>query len=68
MRFIAEHSNIPVPKLHCCFKDDEAVYLIMEYIEGVGMNKLEVHLDVTKELKSNLVAHASLNNHDRHLK
>jgi serine/threonine protein kinase len=38
MKFIAEHTNIPVPKLYCCFEDDEAVYLVMEYIEGVGMN------------------------------
>ncbi len=64
MRFIAEHTNIPVPKLHCCFEDDEAVYLVMEYIEGVGMNELEeekrkavekeleVYLEVMKKLKS----------------
>jgi serine/threonine protein kinase len=64
MAFIAEHTNIPIPKLHCCFEDDEAVYLIMEYIEGVGMNELEeekrkfvekeleVYLEVLKEMKS----------------
>jgi aminoglycoside phosphotransferase (APT) family kinase protein len=64
MRFIAKHTNIPVPKLHCCFEDDEAVYLVMEYIEGVGMNELgkekrkivekeiELHLEEMKKLKS----------------
>lgn len=62
--FIAEHTNIPVPKLHCCFEDDGAVYLVMEYVEGVGMNELgeekrkvveeelEVHLAAMKKLKS----------------
>lgn len=64
MTFITEHTNIPVPKLHCCFEDDEAVYLIMEYVEGVGMNELEeekrkvveeeleVHSAEMKKLKS----------------
>jgi aminoglycoside phosphotransferase (APT) family kinase protein len=64
MKFIAEHTNIPVPKLYCCFEDDEAVYLVMEYIEGVGMDgleeekrkvvekELEIHLETMKKLKS----------------
>jgi hypothetical protein len=64
MKFIAEHTNIPVPKLYCCFEDDEAVYLVREYIEGVGMNELEakkrkvvekeleIHLGTMKKLKS----------------
>lgn len=64
LRFIAEHTDIPVPKLHCCFEDGEAVYLVMEYIEGVGMNELEenkrkvvekeleVYLESMKKLKS----------------
>lgn len=34
MRFIAENTDIPIPKLHCNFEDDGAVYLIMEYVEG----------------------------------
>lgn len=66
MMFIPEHTNIPVPKLHCCFEDDEAVYLIMQYAEGVGMNELaeekrkvieeelEVHSAVMKKLKSKI--------------
>jgi len=64
MMFIAEHTNIPVPKLHCRFEDDEAVYLVMEYVEGVCMNELEeekrkiveeelqVHSAAMKTLKS----------------
>ncbi|KAM5436619.1 hypothetical protein McanMca71_001737 [Microsporum canis] len=28
MKFIAENTDIPVPKLYCCFEDDEAVYLV----------------------------------------
>jgi len=40
MQFIAEHTKIPVPKLHCCFEDDGAVILVMEYIDGIGMNEL----------------------------
>jgi hypothetical protein len=41
MMFIAEHTNIPVSKLHCCFEDDGEVYLVMEYVEGIGMNEGE---------------------------
>jgi len=64
MAFIAEHTNIPVPKLHCCFEDDEAVYLVMEYIDGTRMSELEeekrkvvekeleLHLETLKKLKS----------------
>lgn len=28
-------------KLYACFKDDETVYLVTEYVEGRGMNQLE---------------------------
>ena len=41
MKFIAEKTNIPVPKLYGCFGDDGAAYLVMEYIEGVTMNGLD---------------------------
>lgn len=63
IRFITEKTNIPVPKLYCCFEDNEAVYLVMEYVEGVGMNELpeeqrkivefevRVHLDTLKKLR-----------------
>ncbi|KAM5441511.1 hypothetical protein MferCBS31731_003582 [Microsporum ferrugineum] len=64
MKFIAENTDIPVPKLYCCFEDDEAVYLVTQYVEGVGMNELEeekrkvvekeleLHLESMKKLKS----------------
>lgn len=64
MKFIAENTDIPVPRLHCCFEDDEAVYLVMEYVEGVGMNELdeekrkvvekevELYLKAMKKLRS----------------
>lgn len=41
LEFIAQNTTIPVPKLYACFRDDEAVYLITEYIEGRGMDELE---------------------------
>lgn len=40
MQFIAEKTDIPVPKLYGCFEDDGAAYLVMEYVEGVPMNEL----------------------------
>ena len=40
MQFIANNTNIPIPKLHCSFEDDGAVYIIMEYVEGVTMDQL----------------------------
>lgn len=64
MRFIVENTDIPVPKLYGRFEDDGAVYLVMEYIEGVTMNTLtaelrqvvesevEHHLETLRALKS----------------
>jgi len=40
MRYIADNTNIPIPKLHCDFEDDGAVYLVMEYVEGNTMDQL----------------------------
>ncbi|KAI9842965.1 MAG: hypothetical protein M1837_006702 [Sclerophora amabilis] len=40
LKLVAEKSTIPVPSLYCCFEDDEAVYLVTEYVEGVGMDEL----------------------------
>jgi serine/threonine protein kinase len=63
MAFIAKHTNILILKLYYYFEDDKAVYLIIEYIKGVGINKLkeekwkfvekelEVYLKVLKEMK-----------------
>lgn len=56
MQFIATNTNIPVPKLLSCFEDDNAVYLITEYIEGVAMSELseEERKVVEKELEGHL--------------
>jgi serine/threonine protein kinase len=40
LKFIREKTNIPVPSLICDFKDDESHYVIMEYVEGIGMNDI----------------------------
>ena len=67
LRFIKETTNIPVPKLYCQFEDADAVYLIMEYIEGVDMDELgedekkvvaeelELHLQTLHTLRSSKV-------------
>lgn len=56
LRYIREMTNIPVPTVCCEFEDDEAYYLITEYIEGVSMSDLtEVQkVTVTKEIKLHL--------------
>ncbi|KID96420.1 Protein kinase-like domain protein, partial [Metarhizium majus ARSEF 297] len=66
LRFIAENTNIPVPKLYGCFEDDNAVYLVTELIEGVEMAdlepvqrklvelELEGYVDVLRGLKSSV--------------
>ena len=56
MQFVSEHTRIPVPVLHCAFTDDNAVYLVMEYVEGVNMADLtedEKHV-VKQELAKHL--------------
>lgn len=40
LQFVAENTNIPIPKLIACFEDDGAAYLVTEYVEGVGMTEL----------------------------
>lgn len=40
LQFIRKMTDIPVPKVHCCFEDDEAVYLVTEEIKGVAMHTL----------------------------
>ena len=42
LRFIANNTDIPVPKLYGCFEDNDSVYLVMEYIEGVAMASLSL--------------------------
>ena len=62
MQFVSEHTKIPVPVLHCAFADDDAVYLVMEYVAGVGMDSLtedEKHV-VKQELAEHLESLHSL--------
>ncbi|KAH9216211.1 kinase-like domain-containing protein [Leptodontidium sp. 2 PMI_412] len=40
LRYIHEMTNIPVPTVYCDFEDDQAYYLITEYIQGVSMSEL----------------------------
>lgn len=40
LRFVRRVSNIPVPTVYGSFEVDGAYFLIMEYIEGVGMSQL----------------------------
>lgn len=62
LRYIKENSSIPVPDLHACFKDDNCAYLIMSYVEGVGMDSLadDQKEIVTQELKEHLKTMHSL--------
>lgn len=34
MLFVAKHTNIPVPKVHCAFAEKGQTYILMERIEG----------------------------------
>ncbi|KAK4125625.1 kinase-like protein [Parathielavia appendiculata] len=43
LRFISRHTEIPVPLLFCDFEDDDAYYLITQYVEGVNMADLPDH-------------------------
>lgn len=64
LQFVRESSTVPVPKLYCAFQDDNAVYVVMEDIEGVTMDQLEPaqkeivqdelkqHIEVLHSLKS----------------
>ena len=58
MRYVAANTNVPVSRLHCCFEDDGAIYLIMEYVEGVTMASLNseqkdvVKAEIRRHLKT----------------
>ncbi|PSK55759.1 Transcription factor RAX1 [Elsinoe australis] len=56
MRYVQQPTDVPVPKLYCDFEDDGAYYLIMEYVQGVGMNELsqEQKVVVKTELQHHL--------------
>lgn len=40
LRFIREVSGIPVPTVYGSFEVDDSYFLIMEYVDGVGMSEL----------------------------
>jgi hypothetical protein len=56
LQFLAENADIPLPKLIACFEDDGAAYLITAYVDGVGMNDLDLKSQsvVAEELQRHL--------------
>ena len=56
LQYIKEHTSIPVPQVKAAFEDDEAFYLVTEYVDGVGMNELSdaQRVVVAKELEEHL--------------
>jgi aminoglycoside phosphotransferase len=56
LRYIRDHTNIPVPRVYCDFEDQDAHYLIVEYVEGVSMSDLtdEQKTVVCSELRGHL--------------
>lgn len=67
LRYIANKTNIPVPKVYASFEADGASWLITERVEGVdlaelpaekqsiALKELEGHLETLKSLKSNII-------------
>lgn len=56
LELVRKMTDIPVPQLYACFDDDNATYLIVERIDGVGMNEIsdKERLIVNKELDQHL--------------
>ncbi|KAK3689212.1 kinase-like domain-containing protein [Podospora appendiculata] len=56
LKFLAERTDIPLPKFYACFEDDGAGCLVTEYVEGVGMNDLDEEQQkvVTQELQKHM--------------
>ncbi|TLD28442.1 hypothetical protein PspLS_03680 [Pyricularia sp. CBS 133598] len=56
LAFLAEHTEIPVPRIYACFEDDGAAYLITEFVEGTPMSQLppEQQKHVVIELEQHL--------------
>ncbi|KAK5987160.1 hypothetical protein PT974_11278 [Cladobotryum mycophilum] len=64
LQYIRKHTDIPVPTVFCHFEEDDAYYLVTEYIDGVNMadlddeqkavvrKELEIHLAKLQNLKS----------------
>jgi hypothetical protein len=62
LRFVRQHTDIPVPTVYCDFEDDQAYYLITEYVDDVGMSELfeEQKAIVCKELEGHIAKLQSL--------
>ncbi|KUI61302.1 hypothetical protein VP1G_08499 [Cytospora mali] len=58
MRFIAQHTSIPVPKVHCSFEEKGQTYILMERIEGEtlarawGLRSDESKTQILRQLKT----------------
>ncbi|KAJ2979561.1 hypothetical protein NQ176_g3179 [Zarea fungicola] len=64
LQFIRKHTDIPVPTVYCHFLDDDAYYIITEFVDGISMadlsekqkpivcEKLERHRAKLKNLRS----------------
>ncbi|KAF4974680.1 hypothetical protein FZEAL_8438 [Fusarium zealandicum] len=62
LRFIRSKTDIPVPRVYCDFEDDEAYYLITEYIDCINMSDLSIEdkAIVGEELQRHLAKLATL--------
>lgn len=41
LEYIGGNTDIPIPKLYTCFEDVNAVVLVTEHVDGVGMHELD---------------------------
>lgn len=39
MQFVAQHTTVPVPKVHCAFEHKGRVYIVMERIDGQDLSQ-----------------------------
>ncbi|KAI1843863.1 hypothetical protein JX266_009919 [Neoarthrinium moseri] len=56
LSFLAQNTNIPLPKLYASFEDDGSGYLVTEYVDGVGMDALSLEQQnvVAQELQQHM--------------
>lgn len=58
MRFVAQHTSIPVPKVHCAFEEKGQTYILMERIDGEtlarvwGQRSDESRAQILRQLKA----------------
>ncbi|KAH8751110.1 kinase-like domain-containing protein [Diaporthe sp. PMI_573] len=65
LRYVRQHTNIPVPTVYCDFEDEEAYYLITQWVDGVLMADLsEAHKEVVAaEVEKHLATLHALKSH-----